>query len=191
MNICVYGSSSDLIDKRYIEAGEALGEELAKRGHTLIYGAGAHGLMGAAARGASRCGGKIVGVSPKFFMVDGVLYDKCDELVYTDTMRERKQIMEERSDAFIMTPGGIGTFEEFFEILTLKQLNRHRKAIAVLNTLGYYNAISDMMKMSADGKFMKEDTLGLYEYFESPTALIDYIESYTEPQIDIKNMKHI
>lgn len=191
MNICVYGSSSDLIDKRYIEAGEALGEELAKRGHTLIYGAGAHGLMGAAARGATRGGGKIVGVSPKFFMVDGVLYDKCDELVYTDTMRERKQIMEDRSDAFIMTPGGIGTFEEFFEILTLKQLNRHRKAIAVLNTLGYYDAISDMMRASANGGFMKDDTLKLYEFFGNPTELLDYLESYTEPDIDIKNMKHI
>ena len=80
--------------------------------------------MGAAARGASAGNGEIVGVAPTFFNVDGIIYDKCTELIRTETMRERKQIMEDRSDAFIMVPGGIGTFEEFFEVLTLKQLGR-------------------------------------------------------------------
>ncbi len=191
MKICVYGASSNEIDKRYIEAGERLGEEMARRGHTLVYGGGAHGLMGAAARGMTRGGGHIIGVSPRFFKVDGVLYDKCTEFIYTDTMRERKQIMEDSSDAFIMTPGGIGTFEEFFEVLTLKQLNRHRKAIAVLNTLGYYDIITELMKKSADGGFMKGNTLRLYEFFEDPSAVLNYIEGYKEQEIDIKNMKHI
>ncbi len=91
-----------------------LGKKLAERGHTLVlFGAGARGLMGAAARGASAGNGEIVGVAPTFFNVDGIIYGKCTELIRTETMRERKQIMEDRSDAFIMVPGGIGTFEEF------------------------------------------------------------------------------
>ena len=80
MRLCLYGASSNLIDKKYIEATEKLGEEMAKRGHTLVFGGGANGLMGAAARGATKAGGEILGISPKFFDVDGVLYDKCTEL---------------------------------------------------------------------------------------------------------------
>ena len=93
MNICVYGASSNNIDKSYITAMENLGVEMAKRGHTLVFGGGANGLMGAVARGMTKGGGKIVGISPKFFDVDGVLYDKCTEFIYTETMRERKQLL--------------------------------------------------------------------------------------------------
>lgn len=191
MNICVYGASSDVIDKKYITEVEAMGEEMAKRGHALVYGGGAQGLMGAAARGMTKGGGKIVGVSPTFFKVDGVLYEKCTEMVYTETMRERKQIMEERSDAFVMTPGGIGTFEEFFEILTLKQLNRHQKAIAILNTNGYFDDMINMLKRAAEGGFMKAETLELCKAFEDYSEMLDYIEGYTPTEINIKAMKHI
>lgn len=191
MNICVYGASSDVIDKEYILAGEKLGEEMARRSHTLIFGGGAEGLMGAVARGMSRGGGKIVGVAPSFFEVDGVLYDKCTEFVYTDTMRVRKQIMEERSDAFIMTPGGVGTFEEFFEILTLKQLNRHQKAIAVLNVLNYFDDITALMEHAANGGFMKPESMSLYRFFTDTGKMLDYIEGYKPHEVNLKDMKHI
>lgn len=191
MNICVYGASSDVIDKKYITEVEAMGEEMAKRGHSLVYGGGAQGLMGAAARGMTKGSGKIIGVSPTFFKVDGVLYEKCTEMVYTETMRERKQIMEERSDAFVMTPGGIGTFEEFFEILTLKQLNRHQKAIAILNTDGYFDDMINMLRRAAEGGFMKSETLELCRAFEDYREMLDYIEGYKPTEIDIKAMKHI
>lgn len=191
MNICVYGASSDAIDREYITTVEKMGEEMARRGHNLVYGAGAQGLMGAAARGAAKGGGKIIGVSPSFFKVDGVLYDKCTEMIFTETMRERKQIMEERSDAFVMTPGGVGTFEEFFEILTLKQLNRHQKAIAVLNLNGYYDDIAQLMTHAAAGGFMKEETLNLYKFFTDYNEMLDYLEAYRPHNIDIKAMKHI
>ncbi len=191
MNICVYGASSNAIDKEYILQGELLGEEMAKRGHSLIYGGGANGLMGAVARGMTKGGGKIIGVAPSFFEVDGVLYDKCTEFVYTDTMRERKQIMEDRSDAFIMTPGGIGTFEEFFEIMTLKQLARHSKAIGVLNTKGYFDPIDTYLKEITDGGFMKHESLELYKFFNDPAALLDYIEAYIPEKTDINRFKHI
>lgn len=191
MNICVYGASSNQIDNAYILAGEALGEEIARRGHGLVFGGGTNGLMGAVARGASRENGKIIGIAPKFFEADGVLYDKCTELIRPDTMRERKRMLEELSDAFIMTPGGVGTLEEFFEIVTLKQLARHTKAIAVLNTNGYYDPVNNYLKSIADGGFMREESLALYQSFAQPADVLEYIEGYVAEDFDIADMKHI
>lgn len=101
--------------------------------------------MGAAVKGVQAKGGYSLGVAPHFFDEPGILHDSCNEFIFTDTMRQRKQIMEERSDAFITVPGGIGTFEEFFEILTLRQLNRHHKPIAVFNINGYYDHLTAMI----------------------------------------------
>jgi len=120
-----------------------------------------------------------------------VLYDKCDEFLYPETMRERKKLMEEMSDAFIMTPGGIGTYEEFFEILTLKQLDRHPKAIAILNTLGYYDLMNELLQRTTDLHFMKEASLQLFESFSEPSTLLDYLETYKEIRFDITETKHI
>ena len=191
MKICVYGASSDIIDKEFINQGEVLGEKMAQRGHSLIFGGGTHGLMGAVARGMSRGNGEIIGVAPSFFNVDGILYEKCTDFIYTETMRERKQTMEELSDAFIMTPGGIGTFEEFFEILTLKQLARHNKPIAVLNTCGYFDDITRLMTNAAEKNFMKPGTLDLYRFFTDCDELLDYIENYNEVARDIFTLKNI
>ncbi len=191
MNICVYGASSDAIDKAYIEAGERLGAEMARRGHTLIFGGGASGLMGASARGAASEGGKIVGVAPSFFDVDGVLFENCTEFIYTETMRERKQKLEDLSDAFVMSPGGIGTFEEFFEVLTLKQLARHNKPIAVLNTNGYYASMNTLLEEAAKSGFMREESLQLYKMCEDAAEILDYIEGYVPKEFDINIMKHL
>lgn len=191
MNICVYGASSKTIDNEYILHGEELGRKMAQRGHKLVFGAGASGLMGAVARGIKENGGYVIGVAPTFFHVDGVLFDSCDELIPTDTMRERKQIMEDSAEAFIMTPGGIGTYEEFFEILTLKQLNRHHKAICVLNTNGYYDAVFEVLKKTVDENFMTEENNKLYEVFTDVDKMLDYIESYKPYEVDISKMKDI
>ena len=139
MKICVFGASSAHIDQIYIKNVEELGEKLAKRGHSLVFGAGGTGLMGAAARGFKRGGGRIVGVVPTFFRDDGAeqLYGECDEVIYPETMRERKAIMEDLADIFVVVPGGIGTLEELFEVLTLKQLNRHHKGIVIDEINGY------------------------------------------------------
>ena len=137
MKICVFGAASNEIDKSYIEAVEKLGEEMAKRGHTLVFGGGGNGLMGAVARGVNRKGGRIIGIIPGFFRDETVeaIYDKCDDLIYTNTMAERITAMTNMSDAFITVPGGVGTFEEFFEVFTLKQLTRHSKPIAIFVVL--------------------------------------------------------
>ncbi len=173
MNICVYGASSSTIDEKYIKAGEQLGELMAKAGHTLIFGGGASGLMGAVARGMKKCGGKIIGVAPSFFNVDGILFPECDEFIYTETMRERKEKMEELSDAFLMTAGGIGTFEEFFEILTLRQLGRHKKPIAILNTDGYFNPLIDLMENAISQGFMTEANRKIYAVADAPKGVLD------------------
>ncbi len=173
MNICVYGAASDNIHADYLAAGEELGRLMAEKGHRLIFGGGACGLMGAVARGVYAGGGEIVSVVPSFFNVDGVLFAHCNELIYTETMRERKRIMEERSQAFIVTPGGVGTYDEFFEMFTLLTLGRHQKPIAILNTRGYYDAMREMLDKAVREGFMTESKRNMVRFFDTPDALLE------------------
>lgn len=178
MNICIFGSSSEQIDKIYLETAEHLGAQIAGRGDSVVFGAGKYGVMGAAARGAVSRGGTLIGVSPRFFIDDGVIFDGCTELIFTETMRERKAIMEDRADAFVICAGGIGTFEEFFEVLTLKQLSRHSKPIVIYNVNGYYDAMLDMMNKSVEEKFMAQDCRRLYTVAETEQEVFEQIENY-------------
>lgn len=161
MNICVFGASSNEIDKKYIEAGELLGRTMAKQGHGLVFGGGQTGMMGAVARGMAAGNGYIVGIAPTFFNRPGILVQAYSEFIFTETMRERKDLMEKRSDAFIMTPGGIGTMEEFFEIFTLKQLYQHNKPIGILNVDGYYNELIQMLNSTVEKGFMAAECMDL------------------------------
>ena len=178
MKICIYGASSNIIDKSFIDAGEQLGKEIAQNGHSVIFGGGAAGLMGAVARGMRSKGGNIIGVTPTFFKVDGMLFEDCTDMIYTETMRERKKLLEEMSDAFIVTPGGIGTFDEFFEIYTLRQLGVHQKPIAILNTDGYYDSLIDMLKNAIDKNFMPEANMNLLFISDNPKEILNQIENY-------------
>ena len=147
--------------------------------------------MGATVRGVDSQNGRSLGVAPSFFQVDGVLFDRCTEFLYTESMRQRKEIMEKRSDAFVMLPGGIGTFEEFFEIFTLKQLGQHNKPITILNTCGYYNPMLKMLETTVTEGFMKRACLSLYQVFDEPEALLDYVEHYNTAALDIHQLKNI
>ena len=191
MKICVFGAASAHIDKIYIEAVEELGRKMAARGHSLVFGAGGSGLMGAAARGVKAGGGFVHGVVPSFFKEDGVeqLFEECDKMTYTPTMRERKAIMEDEADAFVIAPGGVGTFEELFEVITLKQLNRHSKAIVFLNTEGYYDELEAFMRVACERKFVTESCLKLYEIKSTPDEVLDYLEGYVPADISIKKTK--
>lgn len=191
MNICLYGASSDQINNAYISATEELGRKIGKKGHSLVYGGGAAGLMGAAARGVTEGGGNVIGVAPSFFQVDGVLYEKCTELIYTKTMRERKLTMENRADAFVVCPGGIGTFDEFFEMYTLKQLGQHKKPIAVFNINGYFNKLKEMLDFAVKEKFMTPDSRRLVPFFEDSDSLIEYFESYEPTDFDFTVLKKV
>ena len=191
MRICVYGASSNDISPVFISAGEKLGLAMAKRGIGLTFGGGANGMMGAVARGITAGNGHIIGVAPKFFNVDGVLYEKCDQMIRPDTMRQRKQIMEDNADAFIITPGGIGTFEEFFEILTLKQLAQLNKPIVIMNTDGYYDDMLNMMKTAVEKEFILESVKSLYVVMTDVDEMLDYIENYDYKDIDITHYKKV
>ena len=179
MRICVFGASSRDLKQVYYDEAYKLGEILARHGHSIVFGGGTSGLMGSVARGAKSCGGYVIGVAPKFFDEPGVLYDGCDEMLFTETMSERKKAMEDMSEAFITLPGGIGTFEEFFEALTLKQLGRHAKGMAVLNTNGYYDALEAMIARAVAEEFFTESGRALYEVFSDQEKLVDYIEHYS------------
>lgn len=178
-NVCVFGSSSDAIDPIFLEESYKLGGALADAGYGLVFGAGRMGVMGASARGMHSKGGKVIGVLPKFMDKEGIPYTKSDEMILTDTMRERKCKMEELSNAFVTAAGGVGTYEEFFEILTLKQLRQHSKAMVILNTKGYYDEMLDLLKHTVEERFAKDTTLELYRVTSTVEETVDYLKNYT------------
>lgn len=191
MKICIYGASSNAIDKSFIDAGELLGNVIAQSNHTVVFGGGAAGLMGAVARGAYKSNGEIIGICPSFFNVDGALFSDCTQMIYTETMRERKQLLDEMSDAFIITPGGIGTFDEFFEIYTLRQLATHKKPIVIYNTNGYYNPLIDMLNNAIDKNFMPKTNMDLLFVSDKPQEIISYIENYNPADYEAAEFKFI
>ena len=175
MNICVFGASSSRIDSAYGEAAFRLGALMGQAGHRLVFGGGSEGLMGACARGVLSVGGQVLGIAPRFFDEPGILLKESCELIFTETMAERKQRMEQEADAFIALPGGIGTYEEFFEVLTLKQLGQHAKPMALLNTLGYYKEFEALLQATSAKGFMRTEVTGLYALCDTPEKALTHV----------------
>lgn len=149
---CVFGASSSAIPKEHIDFAEELGARLAESDIGLVFGAGRTGLMGAAARGAYSKQGEIIGVIPKKLNLPGIYFEHCTERIVTETMHERKAIMEHKSSAFIALGGGFGTLEELLEVITLKQLGYHSKPIIIVDIGGFYDAlIAQFERCVADG----------------------------------------
>lgn len=174
--ICVYGGSSNAVDPDYLEQGYAIGVQIARRHWRLINGAGDTGMMGAAARGVESEGGEMIGIAPYFFNEPGILYNKGIDTVFTRTMRERKAFMESLSSAFIATPGGIGTLEEFYEILTLKQLGQLDAPLILFNYNGYYDSLIKAMRDMETVGFMHSFNFDLFvttTTVEETFALLD------------------
>ena len=191
MNICVYGAASSEIEASFMEAGVELGKEMAKRGHGLVFGGGRNGMMGAVARGVEEENGSILGIAPKFFEDSNaeISFKNCTEFIHTADMRERKKLLDEKSDAFIIAPGGIGTFDEFFEILTLKQLGRHNKPIVMWNLNNYYDNLENMMQVSVDKHFITDDCRKLYRITKNIDKMLNYIENYDPTVVDLTKVK--
>ena len=157
--VCVYCSSSLTIDSSYLDLADAVGIRLAERGHSLVSGGGRVSMMGAVARAARAGGAHTVGVIPEHLLAYEVGDVDADELLVVATMRERKRLMDERSDAFLVLPGGIGTLEEFFEMWTSRVLGMHDKPVAVLDPNGFYDPLWAWMdRLIADG-FVREAAL--------------------------------
>lgn len=164
---CVYGGASDKIDPIYINEVKRLGEVIAENGFSLVYGAGATGCMGAVAKGVSEKGGYVMGISPHFIKGFEDIYD-CDDTVMVDTMSERKMLMEKHADVFVIAPGGIGTMDEFFQVLTLKYLKRLEKPIVVLNVNGFYDKLIELIDDLVKNKTVIADIDKYYDVICSP-----------------------
>ncbi|HET8577002.1 MAG TPA: TIGR00730 family Rossman fold protein [Methylomirabilota bacterium] len=176
--VTVFCGSSDSVEPKYFAAARELGEKLAKRGWRLIYGGGGVGLMGVLARAVLDAGGHVTGVIPKALVELGVGDPTVSEVVVTDGLRDRKAIMDERGDAFVALPGGLGTLEEILEVMTLKQLGYHRKPIAVLDLDGYFDPLWSQIQRGIDSQFIKPEFLDLWYPAPDIDALLRYLESY-------------
>jgi len=176
--ICVYSSSSGAIDPVYFDAASVLGREIAEKEDLFLFGGGLTGLMGAGARAVHQHHGQVIGIIPEALNIKGIVYDRCDELVVTKCMRERKAIMDERSDAFIALPGGYGTLEEILEIITLKQLRYHNKPIVILNINHFYDKLLEQFETFVHQQFAKKECNQLYFVTGDISSALDYIDSY-------------
>ena len=179
--LCVYCSSSDRLDPKYVAAATAVGTAIAERGWGLVYGGGKTGLMGAVARGAKAGGGRVIGVIPEFMKARELAYDEADEIVTVVTLRERKLLMESRADAFVALPGGFGTLEEMMEILTLRQLNVVRKPCVFFNQDGFYDDLLRLFRRMLDEKFFKESNWNVFSVATTIPEIFERIEAPLAP----------
>ena len=178
-NICIYCSSSNVVDPIFFQTANELATLMAKKGHALVYGGACIGLMGELAKTIHHNNGKVIGVIPEKLRDKGVCYEQADKLIITKDMRERKAIMEELSDAFITLPGGFGTLEEVAEMITARQLGFHNKPIIILNIAGYYDPLIGFFEHMFKFKFSKTDFRNSYYVTSSVEDCVKYIEAYT------------
>ena len=184
--VCVYCSSSDAVDRIYFQAAETLGAALAGAGCALVYGGSNIGLMGAVAGAVHKHRGTVIGVIPTAIADHGIAYDMADELIVTETLRERRRIMEQRSDAFVALPGGFGTLEELLEIITLKQLHYHSKAVLLLNVGGFFQPLIDLFEDLYKKNFAKTDSRNAYQVCSDVLSLMAYLDNYEPPVLEEK-----
>ena len=190
-SICVYCGSRPGGDPLFTTAAQAVGRWIGEHGGQLVYGGGRSGLMGEVAQATRQAGGRVVGVIPQALVDKELANHACDELHIVQTMHERKAIMAERSDAFIALPGGIGTFEELFEVWTWRQLGYHDKPIGLLNVAGYYDALGNFLQSSVRSGFMGEWQMGLVQISDDCAPLLrDLVEAAgtTKPQAPLRTV---
>jgi len=182
-SICVYCGSSPGLTPAYIQAAEALGNEIAKRGMRLVYGGASVGLMGAVARAALSGGGAVTGVIPQALSDQEVAFRELQDLIIVDTMHTRKAKMEELADGFIALPGGYGTFDEFFEILTWAQLGLHGKPCGMLNIHHYYDHLLAFLDHSVHEMFVHQPHRDMILASDDAGDLITQMEAFDKPPV--------
>lgn len=171
-SLCVYCGSRTGSGAEFAQAAAAVGTWIGRRGGQLVYGGGNNGLMGVMATAALAAGGRVVGVIPHALVQKEWAKLDCTELHVVDNMHERKRMMAERADAFLALPGGIGTFEEFFEVWTWRQLGYHDKPVGLLNLGGYYDALLAFLRSSVDHGFMSDWQMDLVRVGSDLHALL-------------------
>ena len=180
-SICVFCGSSFGKDPAYKEAARSLGATLAERDITLVYGGGNVGLMGTVADAALAAGGEVVGVIPEALVEREIAHENLTKLHVVSSMHERKALMSELSDGFIALPGGNGTLEEFFEVLTWAQLGEHRKPCGLLNVSGYYGPLLNVLDHMVDQGFLAEKHRSIVQVETTPEDMLDAFYGYVPP----------
>lgn len=179
--ICVYCGSADKLHPDYLASAAALGAALAQRKIRIVYGAGSTGLMGALADGALQAGGEVIGVIPAMFNTPQLAHTRLSHLEVVDSMHTRKARLIEMADGFIALPGGFGTFEELFEVLTWAQIGLHRKPVGLLNTRGYFTPLLKMISQAYSEGFIYNEHRKLFSVAEEPEKLIDALLNHQHP----------
>ena len=181
-NICVFCSSSNYLDEVYYDDAEEIGRLIGQNGYNIVYGGSTLGMMWACASAVKANGGKVYGVMPKKLADMGCRTDNCDEFYPAVGMRDRKQKMDEMSDAVIALAGGFGTLEEFSEMIVQKQLGYNKKPIVILYTNGFYDDLLKFFDNVVIEKFANKITKDLFFVAKTPQEAIDYINNYVEPE---------
>ena len=171
-SLCVYCGSRPGNKPAFAEAARQVGHWIGKHGGQLVYGGGCNGLMGIVAQATLAAGGRVIGIIPKALVDKEWANHSCTELIVVDTMHERKRLMAEHANAFLALPGGIGTFEEFFEVWTWRQLGYHDKPVGLLNIDGYYDGLMTFLQNSVEQQFMGDWQMELMQVERDATRLL-------------------
>ncbi|MFV0469548.1 MAG: TIGR00730 family Rossman fold protein [Dysgonomonas sp.] len=182
--ITVFCGSNNGLNPNFKEAAYSMGQTMALRGINLVYGGARVGLMGAVADGILDNNGKVYGVIPRFLQEKELAHNHITETFVVETMHERKAKMSELCDGIIALPGGFGTFEELFEMLTWAQLGLHKKPIGILNTDGYYDTLLKFIDETIAQHFVKEEYRNLFVVSDNPDKLIELMKAFRPPLND-------
>jgi uncharacterized protein (TIGR00730 family) len=177
-SVCVFCGSQPGARPAYLEAARQLGAWLAQHGIALVYGGGHIGMMGAVADAALTQGGRVIGVIPEHLMRPEVAHQNLTELIVVDSMHTRKRTMAERSDAFIVLPGGYGTFEEMFEMVTWLQLRLHAKPLGILNVDGYFDRLLEFIRHATQEQFIRPAHRDLLLVERTPSLLLERLRQH-------------
>ena len=186
MKICVFMSSSDAVAQHYVDVALELGRAIGENGHTLVFGGNNTGLMGRLADAVKDAGGTVIGVVPQKLDDLGRSYTRCDKLIISKDLRDRKGIMDEHAEAFVAIPGGLGTLEEIIEVLNLKYLRYHQKPVIFLNHRGFYDPIFTAFETFYEQRFTKKAVEKLYPSLPTVEAIFPYLKNYVPIQVEEK-----
>lgn len=186
-NVCVYSSSSNLLDAKYYEEAKLLGTLIGQAGFNLVYGGGSVGTMWVNAQAVKAAGGKVIGIIPEKLHAIGVGNYDCDELIVTECMRSRKDKLDKISDAAIAMAGGFGTLEELSEMIVQKQLGYNAKAIVILNTDGFYDNLLKFFDEMMAKNFAGIDSREFYYVAKTPEEVIQYLKNYVTKEVDVNS----
>ncbi|HRZ87336.1 MAG TPA: TIGR00730 family Rossman fold protein [bacterium] len=184
-SVCVYCSSSNDIAPVYHRAAKRLGRLIGRSGWRLIYGGGMIGLMGTLADAVRREGGTVTGIIPRSLARKGIMYENAEEMIETKNLRDRKELMERRADAFIALPGGFGTLEEIAEIITLKQLRYHDKPVVFLDTGGFYSHLFRHFRKCFAEKFIDGASRDLFMTADTASRAVNLIRKAAAPRQNV------